>query len=301
MQTRFQLSQQQHLPQRNVLPQPSTQQLLLLAQASTNERNRMQMPPPAASLQYGSSRTPWSTLSDDARLRGYQDAAINLFPIPQRVPFTIPQRVSSAIPQREPSVTFSREPSVIPSQESSTTPPISTPAPSGKKRNNRGKGKGHSYTIAQELYLAELLADPETWALLDGPGEKNDHYMPKKVVYENLAEKVNAKFSTEEEPLNLDGLQIKNKIENMKTQWKKAKKFHDRTGNGNLPEIDLRKQVTDICCFFYVLQEIWSASWSISPRDPIQCTGNLTRPVAHDPGNDASGEDEETAVEQENV
>ncbi|KAG0011947.1 hypothetical protein BGZ80_000314 [Entomortierella chlamydospora] len=147
----------------------------------------------------------------------------------------------------------------------------------------------------------ELLADPETWALLDGPGEKNDHYMPKKVVYENLAEKVNTKFSTEEEPVNLDGLQIKNKIENMKAQWKKAKKFHDRTGNGNLPEIDLRKQVADICCFFYVLQEIWSASWSISPRDPIQCTGNLTRPIAHDPGNDARGEDEETAVEQEDV
>ncbi|KAF9106718.1 hypothetical protein BGX27_009046 [Mortierella sp. AM989] len=258
-----------------------------------NERNKMQMPPPATSLQYRPSHIPQSTLPDDARLRGYQDAASNLFPTPQQVP--------STIPQREPSVISSRVPSVIPSQESPSMPPAPTPAQSRKKLNNRGKGKGHTYSLAQELYLAELLADPGTWALLDGPGEKNDHYMPKKVVYEKFAEKINAKFSTEEELLNLDSLQIKNKIENMKTQWKKAKKFHDRTADGDLPEIELRKQVEDICCFFYVLQELWSASWSLSPKDPIQCTRNLTRPIAHDHGNDASSEDDETTVEQDDI
>ncbi|KAF9378246.1 hypothetical protein BGX21_002946, partial [Mortierella sp. AD011] len=58
-----------------------------------------------------------------------------------------------------------------------------------------------------------LLADPEIWALLDGPGERNDHYTSKKAVHESIATKINSRFLNEAS-LKIDGAQIKNKIEN---------------------------------------------------------------------------------------
>ncbi|KAG0021619.1 hypothetical protein BGZ80_002026 [Entomortierella chlamydospora] len=174
-----------------------------------------------------------------------------------------------------------------------------SPAPIPKSEK-RGRGRGQNFTIEQELYIAELLADPETWALLDGPGERNDHYMPKKTVHESIATKVNSKF-LDEASQRIDGAQIKNKIESMKKQWKTANTFLKKISEGDLTSNDLRKLVEDKCCFYYILQVTWSTSWSLNPRDPVQLTGNLTRPPICDFGIDASEEEDDPVVEQDNA
>ncbi|KAG0344498.1 hypothetical protein BGZ54_005843, partial [Gamsiella multidivaricata] len=134
----------------------------------------------------------------------------------------------------------------------------------------------------QETYIAELLADPETWSLLDGPSDRNSYHMPKTEVREGIAKKVNLKFSTEEKPVTLDGFQIKNKIDNMKKVWKRANLALNKTGNGDLPNKSLKEKVIQICHFYYILVEVWSASWSLNPREPYQLTGNLNRPIPDD-------------------
>ncbi|KAF9997247.1 hypothetical protein BGZ65_007167, partial [Modicella reniformis] len=64
----------------------------------------------------------------------------------------------------------------------------------------KSRGKGHTYTTEQETFIAQLVAEPETWVLLDGPGEANDFYRTKTEIREEIAKKVNAKFSTVDKP-----------------------------------------------------------------------------------------------------
>ncbi|KAF9209378.1 hypothetical protein BGZ49_004873, partial [Haplosporangium sp. Z 27] len=178
-----------------------------------------------------------------------------------------------------------------------------TPAPSSNPPINTRvakRAKAHVFSPDEELYMAELLADPETWSLLDGPGEKNDYNRPKKVIHEEIAQKVNSRFSTEGNPVELDATQIKNKIEHMKKQWKAANVFNKKTGNGDTLSSRLREKILEKCVFFFVVEETWSSSWSLNPRPPIQLIEDLVRPSS-DSGNDASDEEAETAVEQDDV
>ncbi|KAG0003652.1 hypothetical protein BGZ79_000353 [Entomortierella chlamydospora] len=202
--------------------------------------------------------------------------------------------LESSHSEKDPSIRNKR----VKSQKKTHNRTIS-PAPIPKSEK-RGRGRGQNFTIEQELYIAELLADPETWALLDGPGERNDHYMPKKTVHESIATKVNSKF-LDEASQRIDGAQIKNKIESMKKQWKTANTFLKKISEGDLTSNDLRKLVEDKCCFYYILQVTWSTSWSLNPRDPVQLTGNLTRPPICDFGIDASEEEDDPVVEQDNA
>ncbi|KAG0212760.1 hypothetical protein BGX31_001430, partial [Mortierella sp. GBA43] len=52
-----------------------------------------------------------------------------------------------------------------------------------------------------------------------------------------IAEKVNAEFSTTERPVNLDSTQIKNKIDSMKKLWKKANRNEPDIGDENSIEV----------------------------------------------------------------
>ncbi|KAG0296841.1 hypothetical protein BGZ98_000803 [Dissophora globulifera] len=149
----------------------------------------------------------------------------------------------------------------------------SEPEPSSQARSahttgpsllKKTKQKGHAFTLEQEEYIARLLSVPETWQLLDGPGEKNSHYRPKTEVRAEIALKVNDKFSTEGKELMLDGAQIKNKIESMKKVWKKANALFKKAGNGELPANTLEAR-------------------------SVQLTGNLTHSVL-DMGDDSSEE-----------
>jgi hypothetical protein len=114
--------------------------------------------------------------------------------------------------------------------------------------------------VEQETFIAELLAVDETWELLAGPGEANNHYLNKNAVRGEIATKVNAQFSTEEYmyPLQLDAHQIKNKIDSMKKQWKKANNTRKSTGNGDEPNDTLEQKILRICHFYYILENLWS-------------------------------------------
>ncbi|KAF9168903.1 hypothetical protein BGX20_011059 [Mortierella sp. AD010] len=194
--------------------------------------------------------------------------------------------------------TASRVASASPSPTSSRTPFLQSPA-SISKSEKRSRGRGHNFTIEQELYIAGLLADPEIWALLDGPGERNDHYTSKKAVHESIATKINSRFLNEAS-LKIDGAQIKNKIESMKKQWKRANTFlKEKMGDEDLTSNDLRKLVEDKCCFYYILQETWSLSRFLNPRDPVQLTENLTRPSICHFDNGTSEEEYDSTVEQD--
>ncbi|KAF9430066.1 hypothetical protein BGZ76_000982 [Entomortierella beljakovae] len=154
-------------------------------------------------------------------------------------------------------------------------------------------------------YIAQLLSNPDTWRLLSGPGEKNDHFLPKKQVHGIIAQKFNTKFSTETSPINLDEMNIKNKIENMKRRWKDGNAIAHRTGSGNLDEQTLEKQVKEVCNYYYILKDVSSSSWSLNRRDPVQFTGNISRPGTAEPNHDTGGEtndkndEDNTAVESE--
>ncbi|KAG0368117.1 hypothetical protein BGZ54_002640 [Gamsiella multidivaricata] len=217
------------------------------------------------------------------------------------------QALSLPNDMRLPSPVTSTMPSPSPSFSSPILPSATIDTPSSNSvgrrkptRDTRGKGKGHVFTPEQKTYIAELLADPETWALLDGPDEKNNHYKPKIEVREGIAQKVNKKFSTEENLVNLDAFQIKNKIETMKKVWKRANQFLYRTGNGDLPSQTLKDNVLQICRFYYIMADVWSVPWFINPRKPCQLTGNLSRGT-YDTTGDASEESDEqdAAVEEQ--
>jgi hypothetical protein len=109
---------------------------------------------------------------------------------------------------------------------------------------------------------------------LDGPGEATVYYRTKTVVRGEIAEKVNAKFSTYEDPINLDASHIKNKIDTMKKAWKKANNARKSTGNGDLPFLSLRDKMK-MCHFYYILEDLWSQSFSLNPRKPCRLTYNL--------------------------
>ncbi|KAG0366830.1 hypothetical protein BGZ54_004825 [Gamsiella multidivaricata] len=108
--------------------------------------------------------------------------------------------------------------------------------------------------------------------------------------YPVLTSKVNRRFSSQDKPLNLDGMQIKNKIENMKKLWKKANQLFSRTGNGARPDRLLKDKVLDICHFFYIMEVVWSTSWSMNPSAPCHLTSNLERHITRDASEDDSDE-----------
>ncbi|KAI7818028.1 hypothetical protein BC939DRAFT_464090 [Gamsiella multidivaricata] len=160
---------------------------------------------------------------------------------------------------------FSPVPSAKPSSSLSLVSPVLSSATTtassscfGARRNNTpkshappksgagGKEKGHIFTRARETYIAELLADPDTWALFDDPAERNNHHRPKTDVREGIAWKINSKFSTGDSPVNFDSFQIKNKIENMKRVWKKANNLFSTTGNADKRNQKLRKSHPDL-------------------------------------------------------
>ncbi|KAG0364257.1 hypothetical protein BGZ54_007697 [Gamsiella multidivaricata] len=137
----------------------------------------------------------------------------------------------------------------------------------------KSRSRGYVFTMKQETYLAELLADPYTWSLLDGPGDKNSRFKPKTEVRGCIAEKINFKFSTDEKPLSLEAFQIKNKVETMKRVWKRANLLLKETGNGDLPDKTLKNKILQTCHFYYITAEVWSASLFMNPKEPCQLTG----------------------------
>ncbi|KAI7828977.1 hypothetical protein BC939DRAFT_474497 [Gamsiella multidivaricata] len=123
-------------------------------------------------------------------------------------------------------------------------------------------------------------------------------------VRDDIASKVNRRFSSQDKPLNLDGMQIKNKIENMKKLWKKANQLFSRTGNGARPDRLLKDKVLDICHFFYIMEVVWSTSWSMNPSAPCHLTSNLERHITRDASEDDSDEnngDEDINADEEDA
>lgn len=147
-----------------------------------------------------------------------------------------------------------------------------TPTPTAK-----GKEKPHTYTTAEETFIAKVLAEEDTWRLLNGPGEKNDHYYPKIQVYADIAERFNRRFSMESSAIVITGGQLKNKVAQMTTTWKVAQRTYNSTGNGDLPESTLHERVLRQCHFFFILNARWSDTITYNAPDPIQLTANLSR------------------------
>ncbi|KAG0003790.1 hypothetical protein BGZ65_001348 [Modicella reniformis] len=138
------------------------------------------------------------------------------------------------------------------------------------------RAKGHTYTIEQETYIAQLLSDPEIWSFLDGPGEANDFFKSKIDVHKELAKKVNAAFSTIENPVQLNATQLKNKIEHMKRLWKKANGASS-TGKRYLSNgfLTLEPRIKGICHYYYILEDLCSQSFFLNPRNPSQLVSHL--------------------------
>lgn len=166
----------------------------------------------------------------------------------------------------------------------------------------QSKKKNFSYNHQHEKYLAKIFAEPRTWELLNGPGEKNAYYMNKVAVRESIAKRFNEKFSTHDRPVSLDENQIKNKLRTMKQTWKAGLKEYKKTGNGNLPQSELEERVKRLCHFFFILYERWSVTISLNPPTPTQLTGNITRltsSVAHDSDEDDEEEEDEEGEEDD--
>ncbi|KAG0247552.1 hypothetical protein BG011_001305 [Mortierella polycephala] len=100
--------------------------------------------------------------------------------------------------------------------------------------------------------------------------QENVHRIRKADVHDRLAEALNKQFST-----NLSGLQIKNKIANMRTTFSKAIKLKSMTGNGDKLGSTLRSRILGVCHFYDIMEPIWSKSWSINPRG-VEGSGGST-------------------------
>ncbi|KAF9176957.1 hypothetical protein BGZ50_009394 [Haplosporangium sp. Z 11] len=167
--------------------------------------------------------------------------------------------------------------------------PESAPAPTDDK-------KSHKYDDDQEIYLAKLISTPETWALLEGPGKKNSYHMSKAQIRRQLAQKMNGKKFIDRETglvVTFDEGQIKNKITSMAKQYQQTVKFQDKTGGGSKNGFTLAERILKRCCFYYIVDPVWSKSWALNPRQPMQSTSKRPGRMIRDSDTDENDENDE--------
>jgi len=122
-------------------------------------------------------------------------------------------------------------------KKSTTSQQTSTPESVASSRDavsqpKKRKATQFNYSTDQDKYLAEIFSEEETWALLNGPGEKNSYYANKSTVRGDIARRFNKKFSTDNNPMSIDESQIKNKLTSMQKMWRIGLKIFQATGNG---------------------------------------------------------------------
>ncbi|KAG0022169.1 hypothetical protein BGZ80_000859 [Entomortierella chlamydospora] len=71
----------------------------------------------------------------------------------------------------------------------------------------------------------------------------------------------------------------------MKEQCKIGNDLINRAGSGDSDEKTLEDQVKEICSFYYI-----ASSWKLNHRNPVQLTGNFTRPNVRNLNHDTSGD-----------
>ncbi|KAF9919747.1 hypothetical protein FBU30_010591 [Linnemannia zychae] len=155
-----------------------------------------------------------------------------------------------------------------PDSDAPTPPTLNPKAPKTARITNKERSK-HVFTDEQDRFLALLLSEDGINEVLQGAGERNQAAPPKSKIHQDIASEFNAKFNS-----NLDGTQVKNKIAHMQRIWKEMTKFRDTTGNGDDDDETLREKVLKRCSFYYIVEPVWSVSWSLAPRKIIS-TVNL--------------------------
>ncbi|KAF8935565.1 hypothetical protein BGZ58_004933 [Dissophora ornata] len=245
------------------------------------------LPSPPSSVESGIARRPFSPTSDRpptlVRNSNLSSPAMSSIPSPASSSVS-PSALSSALIFTSSSGSRRKQ---------SDTAEILTLSQTDKtdKTDNRGRGKAHIFSIEEETYIATLLSDPNTWSLLDGALAKNSHLKPKTKVREEIAQKFNSRFSTENP---VDAQQIKNKIGNMKDKWKKANALINRANNPDKePNNKLQDGVRILCHFYHILDPVWSKSFALNSAAQMDLTTNATPPVACNAGEQESGENSE--------
>lgn len=126
--------------------------------------------------------------------------------------------------------------------------------------------KKHEFTPRQETYLAQLLADPKVYVILNRPGGVNNgSAQPKLKTYGVLATKFNRTFGTALEPR-----QIENKANRMLSLWR--------------PHVK-RKGKQD--CHFY---NILKPTWGIGVATPDENSDISAPTVASDTDDEGDGD-----------
>ncbi|KAF9159198.1 hypothetical protein BGX20_003051, partial [Mortierella sp. AD010] len=157
-------------------------------------------------------------------------------------------------------------------------PESSTSSSSAKCKTKKATGKkAHMYSTEEETFIAQQLANVNTWNLLLGPGEANAYNKPKTGIRQEIADKFNLRFSTSDNIVSIDEAQLKNKIHTMKSSWTAANRLFKKTGNGDKPGVSLREKVEKQCHFYYLWLPFASSSLNMNPQDPVELTKNISR------------------------
>ncbi|KAF9180884.1 hypothetical protein BGZ51_005819 [Haplosporangium sp. Z 767] len=176
--------------------------------------------------------------------------------------------------------------------------PSTSSQPNPKRKGKLAGKKSHAYTPEHETFIAQQVADPDIWELLYGPSDANAFNKPKTGIRNIIVNKFNNKFTTEGTVAGIDEAQLKNKLRTMMTCWKTANSLFKKTGNGNLPRSDLMTRVLNICHYYKVWAPFASTSLNLTPRDPVQLTGNLPRTDGDNLDDDGESNDEDDTVVQ---
>ncbi|KAF9369312.1 hypothetical protein CPB97_003690 [Podila verticillata] len=149
-------------------------------------------------------------------------------------------------------------------------------AASSKATMSKAEDK-HLFMDTEVKWLVERLADPEVYITLQSDRDSTVRDTPKERKYEELAKDMSKRFG-----YPFKKKQIKNKITKMRPSFNQALKQKNGSGFGSMDDTSWQTVITDICPYFFIMEEGWSVFWKDLKTHPINSLANSDKPFVVD-------------------
>ncbi|KAI1321469.1 hypothetical protein EDD11_005160 [Mortierella claussenii] len=161
----------------------------------------------------------------------------------------------------------------------------------GSPRPGSCNKPAHHFSETQVQWLVTQLQDPDIYVPLLRQSDGITRQTPKLKIYEKLAAKFNRRFVG----ANIDLMQIKNKLSNMRRQFRAADSKWHSYESGSMDLRISKKVVTDAFPYYFELEEAWTDNQRLAPMQDTDSVSNLHEPsMARNGGQDQLQDDEQS-------
>ncbi|KAG0249699.1 hypothetical protein BG011_009025 [Mortierella polycephala] len=185
------------------------------------------------------------------------------------------RKAMSSAPTAPPKAKAAKPSQTVTSSSAPSRQAVASSASPSRSRNvqrTRGSNRtAHTFSAEEKNWIVTQLQDPEVFLTLQSERGSTVRLTPKAKIYDKIV----LDFNTQFDYVLIDASQIKNKIAKMRTQIKLADAKRNESGFGSTDEEQWKKLITDICPFYFELEESWSTSRGNAPTHYADSLSNL--------------------------